>query len=308
MRAKKASKRNKTLQIDAGELAQFKQQHKQIHHPCTPADIENHILCQETLTTLAYLPANQYDLIFADPPYRMRKTFQSITFNTLDRDRYAEWLNSWISQLPRIMKANASIYICGDWRSSSLIEQIASQYFYIHNRITWEREKGRGAQHNWKNASEDIWFCSLSREYAFNVDAVKSKRRVLAPYKEAGHAKDWSENESGRYRLTHPSNLWTDLTVPFWSMTENTTHPTQKPEKLLARILLASSQAGDWVLDPFLGSGTAAVVAKKLGRVFTGIELDPYYASVSLKRLSQTRLGQRIQGYEDGVFLERNTQ
>src|SRR5207244_1385233 len=101
----------------------------------------------------------------------------------------------------------------------------------------------------------------VSNNYVFNVDKVKLKRRVLAPYTDAsGNPKDWERSDRGDYRLTHPSNLWTDLTVPFWSMPENTDHPTQKPEKLVAKLILASSNAGDFVLDPFLGSGTTSVV------------------------------------------------
>ena len=139
--------------------------------------------------------------------------------------------------------------------------------------------------------SEDIWFCTLSDEFTFNVDAVKLKRRVIAPYRnEEGQPKDWEETEEGGYRTTHPSNIWTDLTVPFWSMPENTEHPTQKPEKLLAKIILASSKPGDLILDPFLGSGTTSVVSKKLGRKFVGIERDQnctaYFAE---KRLEPSR-------------------
>jgi site-specific DNA-methyltransferase (adenine-specific) len=77
--------------------------------------------------------------------------------------------------------------------------------------------------------------------------------------------------------VTHPSNLWTDLTVPFWSMPENTDHPTQKPEKLLAKIILASTNENDLILDPFAGSGTTAVVAQKLNRQFFAVECDERY-------------------------------
>ena len=160
---------------------------------------------------------------------------------------------------------------------------------------------------NWKNASEDIWFCTMSNEYTFNVDAVKLKRRVIAPYTDNGQPKDWEETRQGRFRLTHPSNLWTDLTVPFWSMPENTDHPTQKPEKLLAKLILASSNFGDVVLDPFLGSGTTSVVAKKLGRHYVGIELDEIFCCLCEKRLTMAEVDTRIQGYEDGVFWERNS-
>ncbi len=152
--------------------------------------------------------------------------------------------------------------MCCDWFSSDAVRRVLERHFIIRNRITWEREKGRGAKTNWKNCSEDIWFCTVSDDYYFNVEAVKMKRRVLAPYKLQGQPKDWMETEDGNYRLTHPSNLWTDISVPFWSMPENTDHPAQKPEKLMAKLILASSQPGDFVFDPFLGSGTTCVTAK----------------------------------------------
>jgi len=148
----------------------------------------------------------------------------------------------------------------------------------------------------------------VSNAYTFNVDAVKLKRRVIAPYTDSnGNPKDWQRSERGDYRLTFPSNLWTDLTVPFWSMSENTSHPTQKPEKLLARLILASSNPGDIVLDPFLGSGTTSVTAKKLGRRYVGIEIDPHYCCLTEKRLAQAETDKSIQGYVDGVFWERNS-
>jgi site-specific DNA-methyltransferase (adenine-specific) len=181
------------------------------------------------------------------------------------------------------------------------------EYFIVRNRITWEREKGRGAQQNWKNGAEDIWFATMSNQYTFNIEAVKLKRQVIAPYTLNGQPKDWQETDAGRFRLTHPSNLWTDLTVPFWSMPENTDHPTQKPEKLLAKIILASSNPGEVVLDPFLGSGTTSVVAKKLGRRYVGIELDELYCCLAEKRLELAEKDPSIQGYTDGVFWERNS-
>lgn len=113
------------------------------------------------------------------------------------------------------MKPTASIYLCGDWQSSPALYAVASHYFHIRNRITWEREKGRGARANWKNCSEDVWFCTLSKSYYFDAAAVQLKRRVLAPYTHNGKPKDWSHSPDGNFRLTAPSNLWTDLTVPF---------------------------------------------------------------------------------------------
>jgi len=202
----------------------------------------------------------------------------------------------------------ASVYICGDWQSSAAIHLIVEKYLKVRNRITWEREKGRGAKHNWKNCSEDIWFCTVSDRYTFNSDKVKLKRRIIAPYTHSdGEPKDWQRTENGNFRLTHPSNLWSDITVPYWSMPENTDHPTQKPEKLLAKIILASTNETDLVFDPFLGSGTTSVVARKLGRRYIGVEIDELYCCIAEKRLDMANHDTRIQGYECEVFWERNT-
>lgn len=184
----------------------------------------------------------------------------------------------------------------------------ASSRLVVRNRITWEREKGRGALTNWKNSSEDIWFCTVGNDYQFNVDAVKLRRKVIAPYRDdAGKPKDWKEGTDGNFRDTHPSNLWTDITIPFWSMPENTDHPTQKSEKLLAKLLLASTNPGDVVLDPFLGSGTTSVASRKLGRRFLGVEVVEEFALLAAHRLNLARQDAAIQGYEGGVFWERNT-
>jgi site-specific DNA-methyltransferase (adenine-specific) len=198
--------------------------------------------------------------------------------------------------------------VCSDWQTSSLIFPVLNRHLNVRNRITWEREKGRGAKTNWKNNTEDIWFCTIGEDYYFDVESVKIKRRVIAPYREAnGEPKDWEATEDGNFRLTHPSNIWTDITIPFWSMPENTDHPTQKPEKLIAKLILASSAANGFVFDPFLGSGTTAVVAKKLGRSFCGVELNQEYCCWATKRLRIADNDSTIQGYSEGVFWERNS-
>ena len=130
--------------------------------------------------------------------------------------------------------------------------------------------------------------------------------RIVVDYKENGTPKDWVQTENGKYRKSCPSNFWNDISVPYWSMAENTAHPTQKPEKLIAKLILASSNEGDLVLDPFSGSGTTGVVAKKLGRNYIDIECNPLYCSWAQKRLLECEKGDKIQGYVNGVFLERN--
>jgi len=271
-------------------------------------DINNKIINGDLFKVLDFLPNNFIDLLFVDPPYNLHKKFNLTNFNGMNDNEYEEWIDSWLSKIVRLLKSNASVYICSDWKSSNAVYNIAKKYFKIRNRITWEREKGRGAKSNWKNCTEDIWFCTVSSKYTFNLDDIKIKRKVIAPYRtKDGKPKDWEENGKDNFRITHPSNIWTDITVPFWSMPENTEHPTQKPEKLLAKIIIASSNKGDFVFDPFAGSGTTLVTAKKLGRNSSGIELDEYYCCLAAKRLELADKDQTIQGYRDGVFWERNT-
>lgn len=279
-----------------------------VDQPQSVDAVVNQTIHQNLQVALPFLPDGFVDLLIVDPPYNRQKNFNGATFKAKSLPAYQAWLMSWMSRLPRLLKPTASIYMCCDWQSSNAIYQVFAEHFIVRNRITWEREKGRGAKRNWKNASEDIWFGTCSDDYTFNVDAVKLQRQVRAPYRDrTGKPKDWQETQQGNFRTTHPSNLWTDISVPFWSMPENTDHPTQKPEKLIAKMILASSHPGDVVLDPFLGSGTTSVVAKKLNRQYVGIEQEQLYACWAEKRLALAERDRTIQGYSDGFFWERNT-
>jgi len=307
METKQRAPRNRTLTLTNQEKDQYSSRLKYLRKPACLDEVLDRTFCQDTLEALDLLPDRFVDLLFADPPYNLTKIYNQQSFNKVTLNAYEAWLDSWISKLPRLLKETASVYICGDWYSSAAVQRALDKYFIIRNRITWEREKGRGAHTNWKNNSEDIWFATVSDCYVFNLDAVKIRRRVLAPYRDNhGRPKDWMETSHGPERVTHPSNIWTDLTVPFWSMPENTDHPTQKPEKLLARIILAGSREGDVILDPFLGSGTTSVVARKLGRRYIGVEIDHDYACLAEKRLALAERNSNIQGYRDGFFRERN--
>lgn len=298
--------RNRTIELSSDELDFYKENFFRMQQKQSAKQLENKIICGDLFKISDFLPDSFVDLLFIDPPYNLQKKFNSISFKKMKPNDYESWIDQWLGSLAKILKPDASIYICCDWKSSTEIFNAAQKYFIVQNRITWEREKGRGSKRNWKNSSEDIWFFTMSRNYTFNLEDVKLKRKVIAPYKENGKPKDWNEGEEN-FRITHPSNLWTDITIPFWSMPENTEHPTQKPEKLLAKIILASSNPGDLVFDPFLGSGTTAVTAKKLGRKYCGVELDEYFCGLAEKRLKLADEDNSIQGYEDGIFWERNS-
>jgi site-specific DNA-methyltransferase (adenine-specific) len=304
---KQRAPRNRTLVLSESEGIYYPNQLLRPPLPQNAGQLSNWIVCGDAIAICHELPKEFVDLLILDPPYNLTKKFGAETFREMTLADYEKWFEEWFAKMLPTLKHTATIYVCGDWKSSAALHRVLERHVIVRNRITWEREKGRGAKTNWKNASEDIWFCTISDDYFFDVEAVKLKRKVIAPYKENGLPKDWEETHEGDFRLTHPSNLWTDLTVPFWSMPENTDHPTQKPEKLIAKLVLASSRAGDFVFDPFLGSGTSAVVAKKLNRVFLGIELNEAYACLAAKRVKLAELDKSIQGYSGGVFWERNT-
>lgn len=300
--------RNRTLTCAEEELTRLSAKLLRLSQPATAEELAGRVINQDFVDVASYLPSSFVDLLILDPPYNLTKNFNGHVFRAREAEEYSSWFESMLSALMSLLKPEASVYVCSDWRTSTLVYPVLDRHLHVRNRITWEREKGRGAKANWKNNTEDIWFCTLGDNYTFNVDAVKLKRKVLAPYRhDDGKPKDWEESSNGNYRLTYPSNLWPDITIPFWSMSENTDHPTQKPEKLIAKLVLASSHPRDFVLDPFLGSGTTAVVAKKLGRRYCGIELNRDYCCWALKRLAKAETDSSVQGYSDGVFWERNS-
>ena len=300
------SERNKTIDISVKEGKKYLDK-------CLTKKDKSHfgerdiIINGDTFEILPFIEDKSVDLLIVDPPYNLTKKFGGMNFKKTDTDSYAEYTKKWLEAVLPKLKDTASVYICCDWQSSMVIGNVLAEYLTVRNRITWQREKGRGAAANWKNGMEDIWFATVSDEYTFNLDAVKIRKKVVAPYKENGKPKDWEETAEGNFRNTCPSNFWDDISIPYWSMPENTTHPTQKPEKLIAKLILASSNEGDTVLDIFAGSGTTPVTAKKLSRRYIGIELDKQYCVFAQKRLEMAEQDASIQGFSDGVFWERNS-
>ena len=300
--------RNKTIELTPKQTGHYAALALRAKKKFAPEEIENKIIFGDSLEIMPRLPEQCVDLLIVDPPYNLTKTFGENIFRQRDFDTYKQWLDRWLRLTVPLLKENASVYICADWKTSLAIPEVAGRYFILRNRISWEREKGRGAKNNWKNCLEDIWFFTKSDRYIFNLDAVKIQRPVIAPYRDkTGHPKDWQEIGHDKLRWTHPSNVWTDISIPFWSMRENTPHPTHKPEKLMAKLILASSDPGGLVFDPFVGSGTTAVAAKKLGRKFLGIEQEKEYVALACKRLEMADEDSSIQGFENGLFKARNT-
>lgn len=261
----------------------------------------------------ATIPDKIANVILLDPPYNITKQYSENLFKAMPEDEYFKYvLDMFDKCLPKLTD-DGTMYICGDWKSS-YIQRKALQVLEeqgkcdVINRITWSRDKGRGANNNWKNNIEDIWMVVRDKNnYYFNLEGVKMKKKVIAPYKDkSGNNKDWALDDEGvAFRMTCPSNVWFDITVPFWSMSENTDHPTQKSEKLYAKLILASSKPDDVIYEPFAGVCSGAVTAKKLDRRYLALERELEYCLLGQKRLNVAEVNKNIQGYEDGIFRDK---
>ncbi|TGX83526.1 site-specific DNA-methyltransferase [Palleniella muris] len=306
---KQRAPRNKTITIQLDEKQELKNRLATVGTLRNDRDWTDCVIHGDIMDVLKELPDAFADMIIVDPPYNLSRKFGKQFFSKKTEEDYEAYMRSWLPDVCRKLKDDGSLYLCGDWHCTSILQRVLAENLHIINRITWQRDKGRGATANWKNSMEDIWFAVKNPDnYHFNLDAVKMRRIVKAPYKTDGKPKDWHQSRDGKFRDTCPGNFWDDISIPFWSMPENTEHPTQKPEKLYAKLILASSMEGDTIFDPFLGSGTSAVVAKKLGRHFVGCEIEEEYCLVAQKRLNIAEDNRTIQGYKDGVFWERNSQ
>ena len=250
---------------------------------------KNKILLGDSLKIMKTIPSKSVDLIFADPPYNLQlkdtlyrpdqTTVEAVTqdwdkFNTYKE--YDNFTEQWLKESKRILKKGGALWVIGSYHNILRVgTSIQNDGFWILNDIIWHKTNPmpnfRGTR--FTNAHETLLWCTTSREakYTFNYQNLKE----LNDGKQM--RSDWFIPIcSGKERLRESNN--------------QRSHPTQKPEALMYRIILSSTNKGDIILDPFLGSGTTAVVAKKLQRNFIGIEQDKEYISLAKKRLKQTKV------------------
>ena len=250
---------------------------------------KNTILLGDSLKIMKTIPSKSVDLIFADPPYNLQlkdtlyrpdqTTVEAVTqdwdkFNTYQE--YDNFTEQWLKESKRILKKGGALWVIGSYHNILRVgTSIQNDGFWILNDIIWHKTNPmpnfRGTR--FTNAHETLLWCTTSREakYTFNYQNLKE----LNDGKQM--RSDWFIPIcSGKERLRESNN--------------QRSHPTQKPEALMYRIILSSTNKGDIILDPFLGSGTTAVVAKKLQRNVIGIEQDKEYISLAKKRLKQTKV------------------
>ena len=171
------------------------------------------------------------------------------------------------------------------WSNVAEFKLLLDKYGKIRNWITWHRTKGRGSSKNYKSTKEEILYYTKTNKYIWNEQKMLKKH--IFPYTKNGKPRGWFTDENGiKCRWTGLGNVWF-YTVPFWKMPEYVGHPSQKPELMMERIILSSSNENDIILEPFAGSGPVCVAAKKTNRKYIGIEKDKKWCEVIKSRLEK---------------------
>lgn len=234
----------------------------------------NEIIQGDCVEVMRTLPDESVDLIFADPPYNLGKDFG----NGIDKfktQEYLEFTTCWLDECVRLLKPNGSIYACMGVRFIAHLYLLMEKRLLFNGWITWHYTQGMGRMKGFSPRHDDILYFVKGQEYTFNLDAVRIPQKYYRK----------RNNMTG----ANPGDVWTFSHVHYCSR-ERLPHPTQKPEALLARIISASSNEGDTVLDPFVGSGTTCKVADNLERRWLGIEINPEFVELARQRMANKQL------------------
>jgi len=242
---------------------------------------------------LKSLEAETVDLVFADPPYNIKKADWD---NFESQEVYIQWSISWIEQAARVLKKTGSLYICGFSEILADVKHPSSKYFESCRWLVWNYRNKANLGNDWGRSHESILHLRKTDEFSLRVDNVRipygnhTLKYPVHPQAETsnfGNGKNrehWTPNPLG----AKPKDV-IEIPTTCNGMGEKTPHPTQKPEELLRRLVLASSDEGQIVLDPFSGSGTTIVVAEQLGRKWLGCDLNSQYNQWAIERLENVR-------------------
>jgi len=245
----------------------------------------------DTIDWLKSLPEASVDLVFADPPYNIKKADWD---NFESQEAYIKWSMLWIEQASRVLKSNGSLYVCGFSEILADLKHPASKFFKSSRWLVWHYKNKANLGNDWGRSHESIIHFRKEKSYKLNIDDIRN------PYgahtlKYPSHPQASTSNYGGNQ--SKPRDNWVphpkgakpkdviDIPTTCNGMGEKTPHPTQKPEELLRKLILASSKEGDLVLDPFSGSGTSIVVAEQLKRRWLGCDLNPEYNSWAIERI-----------------------
>lgn len=249
----------------------------------------------DSLDWLASLEDASVDLVFADPPYNIKKADWD---NFESQEAYIKWSIRWISQAARVLKPTGSLYVCGFSEILADIKHPASQYFKHCRWLIWHYKNKANLGKDWGRSHESIIHFRKSSASQLNIDDVRtpygahtlkypSHPQATSSAYSKGSSKqrdNWTPHPMG----AKPKDV-VDIPTTCNGMGEKTPHPTQKPEELIRKFILASSNEGDLVIDPFSGSGTTAVVSEQLNRHWMACDLDAQYNQWAIERLENVR-------------------
>lgn len=234
------------------------------------------------------------DLIFADPPYNIGKRFANFVDKWPSNTDYAQWCREWLTECIRKLRDCGSLYVMASTQCMPYLDLFLRERIHVLARIVWHYDSsGVQAKNRYGSMYEPILFCVKDpNNYTFNAEDIRIEAKTGAKRKLI----DYRKPTPAPYNSTKvPGNVWYFPRVRY-RMSEYEEHPSQKPEVLLERIIRASSNPGDLVLDPFAGTFTTSAVGKRLGRKTIGIEQEKEYVKIGLRRLD-------IQDYLDGELL-----
>lgn len=240
------------------------------------------ILHGDVLEALATIETNSVDLIFADPPYNIGKDFNGLR-DLRDEDEYIAWCREWIDECVRVLSPTGTFYLMSSTQMMPYLDLHCRSNLKVLSRIVWTYDSsGVQARKYFGSMWEPILHMVADpNAYIFNADEIKVEAKTGAKRNLIDYRKDPPQPYSNE---KVPGNVW-DFSRVRWRMDEYEDHPSQKPEALLERVVRASSNTGDVVMDPFAGTFTTCTVAARLGRRTLGIEINEGYVKVGLRRV-----------------------
>jgi len=231
----------------------------------------NYLICGDAITEMGLLQDSSVDLIVADPPYNLGKDYGNNRDMKAWQD-YEQFTHDWLHQAIRLIKPTGTLYVFMGVRFISRLFLILENDFHLHFNgwIAWHYTQGMGRKTGFSPRHEDILMFTKSDNFTFNLDDIRIPQKYFRK----------RNNMAG----ANPGDVW-EFSHVHYSNPQRQNHPTQKPEALLERIILASTNSGDLVMDPFVGSGTTCRVAAVLQREWIGIDINPEYVRMSQARI-----------------------
>ena len=245
----------------------------------------------DTVLWLQTLPSESVDLVFADPPYNIGKAVWDVFPS---EEAYLDWCGRWVEEVARILKPTGSFYICGFSEILADVKCRVASHFAGCRWLIWHYKNKANLGNDWGRSHESIVHFRKSAKFALNIDDIRipyNAHTLKYPEHPQSESSAYSHGDISSRQHWKPNPLGAkpkdvvEMPTTCNGMGEKTPHPTQKPEALLRKLILAASKPGDLVVDPFSGSGTTLVAARQLKRNWLGCDLSPQYNEWAIGRL-----------------------